>query len=310
MSRYLKQMNKWFTPLWNKRLQSVQYGCDKIDHKEPQDYVHMMSRFVAAQRPEELQDQGLMLRRLTIQLFSSTFQPGTQAANLLLDIIGSDAEYNTIEILREEAHHVLGSQPIDQVSWSKAMLRQMVKADSAAKETLRLHSFGSRTVMRKVLADGFCTEDGYVIPKGTIISFLTQPALIGSATSKDPRHYDPFRFSQVDRTTSGRQLDTNKNEAPVDLVTPSHAFITFGHGKHACPGRFLVDFELKMIMAYVLCNYDIKFPASYEGKRPPNYLIPEVDLPPSGARICVRRRERELENSSRSLRMDNTIAGH
>jgi hypothetical protein len=33
----------------------------------------------------------------------------------------------------------------------------------------------------------------------------------------------------------------------------------FSHWKHACLGRYLIDFELKMIIANVLMNYDMKF---------------------------------------------------
>ncbi|KAJ8132212.1 hypothetical protein O1611_g1406 [Lasiodiplodia mahajangana] len=65
-----------------------------------------------------------------------------------------------------------------------------------------------------------------------------------------------------------------------------------GHGKHACPGRFLVDFELKMIIAYVLMNYDVEFPPEYKGKRPQNHWLTDACFPPEDVRIRVRRKER------------------
>jgi hypothetical protein len=34
----------------------------------------------------------------------------------------------------------------------------------------------------------------------------------------------------------------------------------FGLGRHACPGRFFASQEIKLILAYLLLNYEIKFP--------------------------------------------------
>ena len=75
------------------------------------------------------------------------------------------------------------------------------------------------------------------------------------------------------------------------FLTTSADFLPFGHGKHACPGRFLIDFELKMIIAYVLMNYDVKFPDVYGGKRPANRWLAEAYLPPDDAKILVKRRK-------------------
>jgi cytochrome P450 len=66
--------------------------------------------------------------------------------------------------------------------------------------------------------------------------------------------------------------------------------LPFGHGKHACPGRYLVDIELKMTLAYTLLNYEIEFPEEYEGKRPDVTWKGKVLIPPKDATISVRRR--------------------
>lgn len=64
----------------------------------------------------------------------------------------------------------------------------------------------------------------------------------------------------------------------------------FGYGRHAYPGRFLVDFELKMIVAYILKHYDLEFPPEYKGKRPPNGQAAELTIPPPNVKIRVKRR--------------------
>lgn len=34
----------------------------------------------------------------------------------------------------------------------------------------------------------------------------------------------------------------------------------WGYGKTACPGRFLADIEIKLIVSFILLNYDLKNP--------------------------------------------------
>lgn len=41
-------------------------------------------------------------------------------------------------------------------------------------------------------------------------------------------------------------------------MTTSDEHFAFGHGRHACPGRFFVACELKLIMAHLLRNYDMR----------------------------------------------------
>ena len=36
--------------------------------------------------------------------------------------------------------------------------------------------------------------------------------------------------------------------------------MSFGFGRHACPGRFFAANEMKLIMARLLLDYDIKMP--------------------------------------------------
>jgi hypothetical protein len=42
--------------------------------------------------------------------------------------------------------------------------------------------------------------------------------------------------------------------------------LTFGYGRHACPGRFFAANEIKMIMAEILLRYEIVNPPGVEGR--------------------------------------------
>ncbi|KAJ7213645.1 hypothetical protein B0H12DRAFT_1033006, partial [Mycena haematopus] len=49
---------------------------------------------------------------------------------------------------------------------------------------------------------------------------------------------------------------------------PDATFLSFGLGKHACPGRFFAVTELKLMLACIYQNYDIKL--EHGGVRPPS----------------------------------------
>ncbi|KAI9371732.1 cytochrome P450 [Aspergillus egyptiacus] len=280
-----RKVQKHLEPIYQERLQTLQYSQDDPQHVEPQDHLQMMLRYAQKERPHELYDLENISRRLTVANFGSMHQTSIQVTNMLLNILASDAEYNTITVLRDEVAQVMGTDN----HWSKAKVSRMIRADSVARETLRLNSFGGRAILRKVVADGVETDAGVKLPKGTVLSFLSQPAHVDEATYEEPLKYDPFRFSRVREATH----ETTKGST-LSFVSTGPDYLAFSHGRHACPGRFLVDFELKMIIAYVLTNYDIKFPEKYGGTRPENKWMTEALLPPDGVQVLVKRRKATL----------------
>lgn len=165
----------------------------------------------------------------------------------------------------------------------------MVHADSAARETMRLHSAGNRFVLRKVMKDGLVTEDGGVLPKGSTISFLAFPLQVDSDNFEDALKYDPFRYSRARETPTCSEMGKpGINHLTFVSTSPDH--LAFSHGRHACPGRFLVDFIVKMIIAYIITKYDIVFAERLQGKRPSNVWIAESNVPPGGVTLRLRRR--------------------
>ncbi|KAL2822403.1 cytochrome P450 [Aspergillus granulosus] len=274
-----RKIKKHFESTYRERLETLKHPRD--DPSEPQDLLQMMVRYAERERRDELYDLDIFARRLSAANFGSMHQTSIQVTNMLLNIMGSDEEYNTVAVLRDEVSRILGR---GDATWTKAKVSQMTRADSVARETLRCQSFGGRAVFRKVMTDGVETDTGVKLPKGCIISFLSQPAHADEAKYDDPLKYDPFRFSRI------READASKANT-LSFVSTSPDHLPFGHGKHACPGRFLIDFELKMIIAYVLMNYDVKFPEEYHNKRPENKWMTEAIVPPPGVKILIKRRK-------------------
>jgi cytochrome P450 len=51
-----------------------------------------------------------------------------------------------------------------------------------------------------------------------------------------------------------RQGESIKHQS----VSPDLNFVSFGTGRHACPGRFFAVYEIKALVAHVLMTYDVK----------------------------------------------------
>jgi hypothetical protein len=130
-----------------------------------------------------------------------------------------------------------------------------------------------------------------------------------------PFEYDAFRFSDM-REKTAVQLDLtdeprapskgNPNESRLGLTsTSSKTYFAWGSGRHAwyvspltgyvsekeltigsSPGRFLASSIMKLIMIYLVTNYDLE----PTGIRHPNKWFGSLILPPGSATIRLKRR--------------------
>jgi hypothetical protein len=143
--------------------------------------------------------------------------------------------------------------------------------DSVAREALRCHLFGGRAMFRKVVAAGRVeTDTGIKLPNGSRLALPKSTHAYGRRHIREPTQ--AAADAGADSTTANT----------LSFVSTFPDFLAFSHGKHACPGRLLVDFELKMIIAYVLTHYDIRFPKEYGGQWPANRWMAEVVIPLRG----------------------------
>jgi cytochrome P450 len=278
--RHMRRFKRYVMPIWKQRVAA------QDDSEAPEDIVQMLIRYGFKHRPQEMQDDDLMAKRLVTSNFGAVHQTGIQAAQLILDVIASDSQYNTVAVLRDEIDRVFGKD--DRTLWKKSDIARLSKHDSLCRESMRLHSFAQRSVMRQVMCDGVEAPGGWPLPKGTNIPVVGEPAQTDrDLHGDDADELDPWRFSRLreDALTKGEEIPS------VAFVSTGPNFLPFSYGRHACPGRFLVDFELKMILAYILSKYDLKFHEEYNGKRPSNRMLGEALFPPASAKVLVKRRQ-------------------
>ena len=226
------------------------------------------------------------------------------------------AEPEHAAILREEVDVIIAED-----GWTKAAIDRMIKVDSFLRESQRINGLGTCTqlitplhtpnanipltsvTMSRVAVNDFAFSNGVVIPAGTTVTVPMYAIHHDKNIWPDPFTFDPYRSSRVRETDAGN--------VKQQLVTSSAEFLPWGYGRyawyvsfdrplphlawhgthivHACsPGRFFAANELKMMLAYVVHSYDVKF--EQEGVRPANVWFGEICLPHQSAEVMFRRR--------------------
>ncbi|KAF7360218.1 Cytochrome p450 [Mycena venus] len=162
--------------------------------------------------------------------------------------------------------------------WTKAAMGKMVKLDSFFKESSRIMPLVVAGVVRQVLKD-FTFSDGSTVPAGTLVGIPVLAEHHDEANYPGGCEFDPFRFSRM-REQAGQGT---KHQ----MVSLSADFLSFGIGRHACPGRFFAADVQKLLLAHVIFTYDLKFK---DGLRPVDEWMALMSSPNKTAEIMFRRR--------------------
>lgn len=106
---------------------------------------------------------------------------------------------------------------------------------------------------RKV-GTSFTLSDGTYLPKGVLLAAPLMMFDLDPEFSEDPDTFDGFRFYNKNVTNRGEgQFEK------FQCVTTSPSYLSFSHGKHACPGRFYAIDEVKLLLCHILLQYDIMY---------------------------------------------------
>ncbi|KAG8219243.1 cytochrome P450 [Butyriboletus roseoflavus] len=181
-----------------------------------------------------------------------------------------------VQPLRKEVEAI-----VEKEGWSKMSLGKMCKVDSFLKECIRIEGVDMLGLTRKATKD-FTFSDGTFIPKGTRINAGLRALHHDDALYENPEVFDPFRFADMTKVDG----EGMKHQ----FVATSPQYLSFGHGRHACPGRFFAAIELKTMLAYIVTTYDIKL--EKKATRPRNLHIGSVIAVNSTANVMFRTRTR------------------
>ncbi|GFF43988.1 fumitremorgin C monooxygenase [Aspergillus lentulus] len=136
--------------------------------------------------------------------------------------------------------------------------------------------------MFRVAKETVTLSDGTTIPKGTIFGFSYQNRFDPSMYP-DPETFDPYRFMRM------RQDPVQASLASFTKARSTH--LSFGLGRHACPGRFMANDMIKLALSHILLKYDFKLVGE---ELPKLEMHGFVYAREPTAQILVRRRQEEV----------------
>jgi cytochrome P450 len=260
----------------------------------------------------------MLSRRIMAMNFAAIHTSTLVVNSFLLDLL-SDSTGNSIRQLNEESQVL--AREYDGQEWNRARVMRYVRLDSALRESMRLSGFLQRALLRKVVApQGATLPDGTQIPHDTVVCVSGQAIHHDPVTYPDPFSYRPERFlstlttDQVPSVANDRDILTSSKPgtpmSPVDssekwrsanftsTLAPSRKgltktaaesdpnYLSWGLGRHACPGRFFATDLVKMVALHAVTHYDIE-PVKRDGDRP---WMEYHEIPPIGTKLRIRRK--------------------
>lgn len=125
----------------------------------------------------------------------------------------------------------------------------------------RFTNIESASFQRKVLKP-FVLSNGQVIPAGVIVEVPAGSIAADSSIFENAGVFDHLRYYNLRQSKGNQKSGTKAAEvvANSQFISVSESSLTFGYGRHACPGRFFAANEIKMIMANILLHYEVKNP--------------------------------------------------
>lgn len=105
-------------------------------------------------------------------------------------------------------------------------------------------------------------SNGIRIPKGARIAVPTGAINMDRQFFHDPERFDGFRYYRL-RTESEDARNSNQ------MVSVGKKDLTWGYGRHACPGRYIAEVAMKLLIIEYIMRYNIFLPDGTK-QRPKN----------------------------------------
>ncbi|KAI9440521.1 cytochrome P450 [Lactarius indigo] len=266
LSSQIRQEMEYIKPMVEERFARMEEFGKDWDDKPNDMLMWLMDDAKGAERTLE----GLAQRLLVVNF--AAIHTTSRAFTRLLYRLLSYPEY--IEPLRHDVETAVAEE-----GWTKAAMDKMHKVDSFIRESQR---FDPVLSLGRIALRPFTFSNGVTVPAGTAIAVPAAAAHMDEDIYTNAEEFDGFRFAKL-RERDGVAL------AGYQAVSGSTEYLTFGYGRHACPGRFFAVNELKALLAHVIVTYDVKFE---EGKQAPRGFIINGIRIPGKANALFRKRQK------------------
>ncbi|APA15883.1 hypothetical protein SS1G_09235 [Sclerotinia sclerotiorum 1980 UF-70] len=251
-------------PIFNQRFKEM----EQDGFKRPQDMIQWM----IDNSGDNAKDATFQGRCQLLIAFAALHTTSGLLGNVILDLA---ARPHYIKALREE----LDANLPEGAQITKQILTKLQKMDSFLKESQRVNPLNLVTMNRKMM-DTVQLSDGTILPKGSFVGMAAGSIAFDGRIFENPEEFDGFRFEKL------RQQEGAENK--YQLVTTGKDSLAFGHGTHACPGRFFASNEIKTMLIEFLRKYDFQLLPGAE--RPKNLKSDMSLVVDPTAKIQVRRR--------------------
>ncbi|KAM0256202.1 hypothetical protein ACHAPA_012249 [Fusarium lateritium] len=261
------------------------------DWEAPEDFMTWMIRVAKSEkRLNELTPLAISKRTLPVE-FAAIHTTILTGHSLILNLFASDPSKGFIDGIRDEATQILEEEG---GHWTKHGLQRMLRTDSAIRESMRLSEVGASLTKRMVVAKEGITNpaEGWHAAYGSLLMLSATPVHHDEDLYQNAHEYDAFRYSRIRQSYDLKPNEEKSEDETVkmmnlSMVSTSDKHLAFGHGRHACPGRFFVAHELKIILAYMTQRYHIK---PLEARPKPQW-IGQTIIPPLKTMMEVKRRK-------------------
>ncbi|TQN64190.1 Cytochrome P450 monooxygenase ATR2, partial [Colletotrichum shisoi] len=254
--RRIAEAESVFRPIVAARREAA--AAKRDDYREPDDMLQWILN--AQTKFGQLSNHDLASAQMGIS-FAAIHTTTMTATNALYWLA---AKPELIPMLRDDVQQALLESGGE---FTSGALQNMKKLDSFLKEVMRLSPLSAGSFTRKVLKS-LKLPNGQTIPAGMNIETPAAGVNNDPEIFPDPEVFDALRFYRLreakEHAASGVKAAEVVMQAQFVSVGTTH--LTFGYGKHACPGRFFAVNEIKMIMSNILCHYDVKLPDGQTGR--------------------------------------------
>ncbi|KAH8712206.1 cytochrome P450 monooxygenase [Phaeosphaeriaceae sp. PMI808] len=279
--KLLRYILQWFEPNCKKILQLHNIGAREIT-PVIQARRDLRKAAAAAGKPVPVfndaldwqeKNTGSSVDAVDFQLFLSFAAIHTTSSLLTQTMLEIARHPDIFGLLRQEIVAALGTE-----GWKKTSLYSLKLLDSVLKETQR-YSLRDALQMRRTVTKDFRLSNGLLLRKGARLIVDTSQ-MVSSEIYDNPDQWIGDRFLKL-RSQPGKENSSQ-------LVSTSINHLGFGHGQHACPGRFFASNELKIALCHLLMKYDWKIAP---GTDPSSIASGVLTVINPKAKILIRRRK-------------------
>ncbi|GAW14656.1 hypothetical protein ANO14919_040590 [Xylariales sp. No.14919] len=210
--------------------------------------------------PPQRDSRTISLEMLHI-LEAAAGAPGAMMSEMIYQLLVEPHYFQPLrDEIREARKSALGQDEV---------LQKLHMMDSFIMETNRMYPVGGVTAARTVMRKPLLLHDGISLPVGTRIGFSCKAIQLDPANFENPSHFDGFRFARLNEAEYQDEVGSRRYAA----VTPTATNLSWGFGKHACPGRFYAVKLAKLVFTELLMNYEFQWDGATKSEHPPSFEV-------------------------------------